>query len=430
MYATIVDLATMRSLDEVPIESVSVSDATNGAGDGDITISLGGRPQAVEQTRPWKYGVAISDEDYNPLWFGIITRRAASAATRKYRLSATQVEGWLARVWLPDAYDADYEADADPRIDAASAIALRLDQLKHFQASFPDRLPVPLPSNAPAPTDRFITISWQSPWTASGVLDWQHPYSRQYGAQYARTPATAPAGVFDWRGSPATVLDDINAIGDKGYSWGLVPVEHGGSWAVELDVRPITLAVDRTIQVGLDVADAEIIEDGDAQATEWFVSGAAELDIVVQARYATPGDARKYPILMGTRTYENVGTEKALAALADDIAAAYGPAPLSTSSIKMPGIVRIRPGEVVELVVPPALYANWPNGTSWIMRAATVTWRSEGGAISTEVDIVAPREHSLAARSAPHHVVPSARASLAGVITDLSARLARVESRK
>lgn len=433
MRAILIDLESMTSVDEAPVESMRVTDATNGAGDGDITVSLGGRPQAVEHTRPWRYGVGVTDDAYNPLWLGIITRRSASAASRKYRLSATQVEGWLARVWLPDQYDASADAD----MDGADAIALRLGQLASFQASHTDRLQIPLPTNPPAPTGRSATFSWESPWTAPGRHVWGHPYSKAYAnpvrphtagdsPYHPEAPAPTAGEVLDWRGEPTTVLDDLNIIGDQGFSWGLFPVERGGRWGVELRVRPVTLDIDRTIQVGLDVADAEIVEDGDAQVTEWMVLGGAGAALEPSpSRYPVGG----YPLLMATRTYEQVGTQPALDALARDLASAYGPAPLSTSSIVMPGVVRVVPGDVVELVVPPALYSNWPDGNAWTMRAASVTWQSERGAASTEVEIIAPRDQITGALN-HNHVVPSAREDLAGVLNNLAARLSRLESRK
>lgn len=380
MRALLVSTTTMRTLAELPMASLDCSDAVNSPGETTVRVSLQQAPELLPFTVPWRTQIAVTDDDYRPLWLGPVTKRRGTAVGGDYELRAQQWEHYLERVWLPDVYDASGLGDP------AKIIADRIGQTRAFVGSFADVLPVPLPQNSPALTGRTVEFDFVS------TFD----------------------GDRDWSGEPPTVLDDLSQVVQQGFVFAFEPRESAGVWSLNLTVKALPLVGGATVQIGLDAADVELFTDGESQTTAWWVVGDGDVQVAK--------DVRGRPLLMGSRSFDTVPSDATLQSLADALLAASAGEPLRADSVELAGVRRFTPGDLVNVDVPAGLYGTWPQGVSWPMRVESVSWRQDGPKQTTTLTLAQQLE------SVDPWAVPLA--DLPRLISDLRARLVRAETRR
>lgn len=381
MRVILVDTATMRSVAELPASSISAGDVVNGAGECDVDVSLANAPEIVPLARPWLVQVAITTDDYEPLWLGPVVKRRGKALAATYSLKAVQWESYLDRVWLPDDYDVGGSADA------TTVVERRILQAQEFVSSrFPGALPVAWPVNSPALCGQQIEYEFSSTYDGR---DW-------------------------WRSQPPSVLDDVRFVGERGFTFGYVPVVDAGVWGVELFVHALPTEPVAVLQVGFDIADIELSSDGERQVTDWWVVGESDV-----AR-ATDTDGR--PVLMDVRSYDSLPDRAPLQGIADALVASTGPDMVEADRVTLQGERRFTAGDVVTVAVPPGMYGSWPQGASWDMRVREVRWEQSEDSTRTVLSL----EQQLDGVD-PWALRP---VTLERLINDLRARVLRTETRR
>jgi hypothetical protein len=371
----------MRSIAELPVEDIEAEDVANGAGDANVEVSLAYAPEIVPLARPWLTQIGLTTDEYEPLWLGPLVRRRGEAVSATYRLKATQWEGYLARLWLPDDYD-------DGGIgDPAAIIANRVQQAAAFARDrFPASLPVPLPLNTPALTGREVDFEFSSTYDGR---DW-------------------------WKSRPPSVLDDIQLVGEQGFVFGFIPHLDGGVWSLSLEVQSLPHGESTVLQVGYDLSEIELSSDGEQQITDWWVVGEGEV--------ARATDTDGLPVLMDVRSYDSIPADANLRPIADALIAATARDLIAADRVRLKGIRQIVAGDLVTIDIPPGLYQTWPDGSQWTMRARSVTWRIDATQSSTSLSVEQQLENV-----SPWALQPN---SLTGLINDLRTRLLRTETRR
>lgn len=390
-----------RIVAEPTLVKGSFDSPLNDYGEAEATLALHlieGDPDELEAaTVPWQSQLCLTVDD-DPVWLGpVVKRRGGIGSSRSMVVIAREWEAWLARVSVAG-ITPTHEQEDD--IDAYTLVKARIEDVCRKARDLGFTVP-PIAGMAAQPGNVPTTVS----------VDWR----------YGDTQAVP------------SVWEELRDVVSQGVDVRFVPYWTGVNYTVRLQVTRYAKTADpsATLTLGEHLASAELVEDGDKQATRWNIVGAGDT-----AQFGPAPGANGLPMLEEWRSLPTVDDQAVLAARARTLYAATVLGELTADEVTVDRqCPKLRGGDTILLDIPPGLDSRAPEGRQVRARIQAVSWMIDGG-LDVRVRLAAPWESDSQTRGATglagqvDAAPPAPPRDAIGVLRELRDGLALVDRRR